>query len=158
MKVLRLERELEVLHLYIELEQLRFDHCFDYELVVAEGTELTDFNIPGMLLQPYIENAIWHGIVNLENSRRGKLTLFIKHIGEQLLFTITDNGVGREKAKTFRVNTHHKSVGMELTGERLEVMNRLHGDNIASVKVTDLFDEEGNPSGTKVEISIPTNI
>jgi ligand-binding sensor domain-containing protein len=158
MKVLRLERELEVLHLYIELEQLRFDHCFDYELVVAEGTELTDFNIPGMLLQPYIENAIWHGIVNLENSRRGKLTLFIKHNGEQLLFTITDNGVGREKAKTFRANTHHKSVGMELTGERLEVMNRLHGDNIASVKVTDLFDEEGIPSGTKVEISIPTNI
>ncbi|AEA45316.1 sensor histidine kinase [Fluviicola taffensis] len=158
MKVLRLERELEVLHLYIELEQLRFDNCFDYELQIVEGTEITDFNIPGMLLQPYIENAIWHGIVNLENSRRGKLTLSINHADERLLLTITDNGVGREKAQSFRSNTHHKSVGMELTGERLEVMNRLHGDNIASVKVIDLFDEEGTPSGTRVEISIPVNI
>ncbi|MNY13984.1 Sensor histidine kinase YehU [compost metagenome] len=158
LKVLRLERELEVLHLYIELEQLRFDHCFDYELIVAEGTEITDFNIPGMLLQPYVENAIWHGIVNLENSRRGKLVISIEQVDEQLLISITDNGVGREQAKSFRKNTNHKSVGMQLTGERLDVMNRLHGENTASVKVIDLLDENGNASGTKVEITIPTNI
>lgn len=158
LRVLRLERELEVLGLYIELEQLRFDHCFDYELVVATDTKITDFNIPGMLLQPYVENAIWHGIVNLENSRRGKLVISIEHLGEQLLIRITDNGVGREKAKSFRENTYHKSVGMKLTGERLEVMNQLHGQNTASVHVKDLMSEEGDPSGTQVEISIPINI
>ena len=156
--VLHLERELEVLGLYIELEQLRFDNCFDYELTIAEETEITDFNIPGMLLQPYVENAIWHGIVNLENSRRGKLTISIEQVGEQLVICITDNGVGREKAKSFSTNTNHKSVGMQLTGERLRVMNQLHGENTANVKVIDLLDEKGNPSGTEVEISIPINI
>jgi ligand-binding sensor domain-containing protein len=157
-KVLRLERELEVLGLYIELEQLRFDNSFDYELTIAEGTEITDFNIPGMLLQPYVENAIWHGIVNLENSRRGKLAISIEQVGEQLVICITDNGVGREKAKSFKKNTNHKSVGMQLTGERLRIMNQLHGENAANVKVSDLLDEKGNPTGTKVEISIPINI
>lgn len=158
MKVLRLERELEVLHLYIELEQLRFDNCFDYELRVASGTEITDFNIPGMLLQPYVENAIWHGIVNLENSRRGKLVISIEHQEDRLLIIITDNGVGREKAQSFKVNSLHKSVGMQLTGERLDVMNKLHGDSTASVKITDVLNEEGIISGTRVEISIPITI
>jgi LytS/YehU family sensor histidine kinase len=111
-----------------------------------------------MLLQPYVENAIWHGIVNLENSRRGKLVIAIEHTKEQLHITIIDNGVGREKAKSFRVNTHHKSVGMQLTGERLEVMNQLYGNNTASVQVSDVLDETGSLSGTKVEITIPVNI
>lgn len=157
-KLLSLEQELKMLNLYIELEQLRFDNRFDYLLLISEEVETEEVYIPGMLLQPYIENAIWHGIVNLENSRRGKLTIEMTLQDELLKITITDNGVGREMSKSFKKDQHHKSVGLEITGKRLEVMNQLYGEKTASVAVTDLFDNDRNPAGTKVEITIPINI
>jgi sensor histidine kinase YesM len=157
-KVLLLEHELEVLNLYIELEQLRFDNCFDYELTLSEGISPEEIYLPGMILQPYVENAIWHGIVNLRGSRRGKLEIRIKIENNILITTIKDNGIGRETAMSFNKNRRHKSVGMQLTGERITIMNQLHGYETASVSVTDLVDENGTPVGTSVEVRIPINI
>ncbi|MNU67581.1 Sensor histidine kinase YehU [compost metagenome] len=156
-KVLLLEVELEVLQLYVELEQLRFDHCFDYELTISENVFPEDIYLPGMILQPYLENAIWHGIVNLRESRRGKLEVFVKRENKVLLVLIKDNGIGREMAMSFNKDRRHKSVGMKLTGERLHAMNQLHGYETASVTITDLFDQDGEASGTSVEVSIPIN-
>lgn len=156
-KVLLLDVELEVLQLYVELEQLRFDHCFDYELTISENVFPEDIYLPGMILQPYLENAIWHGIVNLRESRRGKLEVFLRRENNLLLVLIKDNGIGREMAMSFNKNRRHKSVGMKLTGERLNAMNQLHGYETASVTITDLFDQNGEAAGTSVEVSIPIN-
>jgi ligand-binding sensor domain-containing protein len=157
-KVLLLEHELEVLNLYIELEQLRFDHCFDYELILSETVFPEDIYLPGMILQPYVENAIWHGIVNLRGNRRGKLEVIITVQNTILIVTIKDNGIGREMAMSFNKDRRHKSVGMQLTGERINVMNQLHGYETASVTITDLFDEDGEARGTSVEVRIPITI
>ena len=157
-KVLLLEHEIEVLNLYIELEKLRFDNCFDYELRLSDAIDPHDIHLPGMILQPYVENAIWHGIVNLQESRRGKLIISMDRTDNILLVCIEDNGIGREKARSFNKDKRHKSVGMQLTGERLKAMNRLHGYETAQVAITDLFDENREAAGTKVEVSIPINI
>jgi len=157
-KSLLLEDELEVLNLYIELEQLRFDNCFDFELKVSDEVDQSAVYLPGMLLQPYVENAIWHGIVNLEGEKRGKLKIEIWKEEGILVVSVTDNGIGRERAMSFRKDQRHKSVGMQLTGQRLKVMNQLHGYETASVEVTDLFEENQEPAGTEVKIRIPVNI
>jgi len=152
---LSLYKELEMLNLYIELEQLRFDHCFDYELQLASGIDPHENYLPGMLLQPYIENAIWHGIINLERSRRGKLVVKIDKDENHLLITISDNGVGREMAKSFRKDISHQSMGMNLAEQRVMAMNRLKYFESARVTITDLHDESGAPAGTVIEIHLP---
>lgn len=157
-KMIPLTSELHVLKLYIELEQLRFDHCFDYSLELDESIEPEYISLPSMLLQPYIENAIWHGLVNLRGSRMGHLAIRLEMSGELLKATITDNGVGREKAMDFRKNHSHKSVGMQLTGQRIEAITQLHGYETLNVVISDLFGEDQQPAGTKVEVWIPVMI
>lgn len=156
-KALLLEKELEVLNIYIDLEKLRFDDCFDYELIFQDNVDPSGIYIPGMLIQPYVENAIWHGIVNLKGTRRGKLVITIQQTNDLLSVSIKDNGVGREKAISFRKNQRHKSVGMQLTGQRLQIMNQMHGYETASVEVIDLFNELNESEGTEVRIYIPIN-
>lgn len=157
-KMIPLTSELHVLKLYIELEQLRFDQCFDYRLELDGSIEPEYISLPSMLLQPYIENAIWHGLVNLRGSRMGHLVIRMEMSGELLKATITDNGVGREKAMDFRKNHSHKSVGMQLTGQRIEAITQLHGYETLNVVITDLFGEDQQPAGTKVEVWIPVMI
>lgn len=156
-KTLLLEKELEVLNLYIDLEKLRFDDCFDYELIFQDSVNPSGIYVPGMLIQPYVENAIWHGIVNLKGKRRGQLVITIQQTNDLLSVSIKDNGVGREKAMSFRKNQRHKSVGMQLTAQRLKIMNQLHGYETANVEVIDLFNEANEPEGTEVRIYIPIN-
>jgi ligand-binding sensor domain-containing protein len=156
-RILALDQELEVLNLYIELEQLRFDNCFDYELTISENVIPEDVYLPGMILQPYVENAIWHGIVNLNGARRGKLSITMLRDNDILIVTIADNGIGREMALGFNKDRRHKSVGMQLTKERLDAMNQFHGYEMAHVTITDLFDEDKQASGTSVEVKIPIN-
>lgn len=151
-----LDRELEVLNLYIELEQLRFDNRFDYRLEINTEVDLHDCYLPGMLLQPYVENAIWHGLINLE-SRRGVLLIKISQHGENLLITIEDNGVGREMAKSFAKDRLHQSMAMKLNEQRLTVLNTLQGFEEASVTITDLCDPDDKPIGTRVDVVIPIN-
>ncbi|MNX96977.1 Sensor histidine kinase YpdA [compost metagenome] len=150
-----LREELDTLKLYIELEQLRFDNCFDFELTISPEVEPNETYIPGMLLQPYIENAIWHGMVNLEKTKRGKLNLDISSKGNSLIITITDNGIGRELAKSFRKDINHKSMAMELTEKRMKAINQLKDFESAQVSINDLLDNQGNSSGTQVHLILP---
>lgn len=156
-RMLTLDQELEVLNLYIELEQLRFDHCFDYDLKVWKGLTTEEIYLPGMILQPYVENAIWHGIINLRGSRRGKLEIIMERDHDLLIVTVKDNGIGRKIASGFNKDRSHKSVGMQLTKQRLDAMNQIHGYEMAHVTITDLFDVHEQPAGTSVEVRIPIN-
>jgi ligand-binding sensor domain-containing protein len=153
LKWLTLEEELETLNLYLELERLRFDNSFDIDLDLDTNINLQETMIPAMLIQPFVENAIWHGLMNLQ-SRKGKLKIRIIQEGNYISVTISDNGVGREAAKKIRAASH-QSAGMHITEERLLMINKLQESEKASIEITDLFDEHKMAAGTKVEIKIP---
>lgn len=156
-KSLSLQQELDMIDLYVELEQLRFDNKFDFDIKLEEGVNEFDTSVPAMLIQPYIENAIWHGLMNLDNKRRGKLSLNVSKIAGLLKITIEDNGIGREKAKEYKKADSHKSVGMLLTEQRLLMINKIQEYENAKVIVTDLYSDSKEAQGTKVEITIPLN-
>ena len=149
-----LKDEIEALRLYIDMESLRFHNRFEYVLEIEEGLNIMDFEIPPMLLQPYVENAIWHGL--LHKKEQGLLSLRLCLKDQQLCCSIKDNGVGRAAAKSFRSKsaTKQKSMGMQITEDRLSLINRLYETN-AQVTIEDLYDEAGNAAGTEVKLLIP---
>lgn len=150
-----LEKELEALRLYIDLEALRFENRFEYQIVVDKSIDVNFIQIPSMLIQPYVENAIWHGLMHKKDNR--KLDIRINMRDSILICVIQDNGIGREKSreiKTIESNTYHKSFGMAVTKERLEIISRLNNIN-PQINIIDLY-ENGIAVGTRVEISIPS--
>ncbi|HSH65944.1 MAG TPA: histidine kinase, partial [Bacteroidia bacterium] len=149
-----IQQELEMLALYIELEQLRFENSFEYHLQVSPDIDIDSLMIPGLLLQPYIENAIWHGLMPLKN-KKGAISLTIKNEKDCLKITISDNGVGRKASDQIKkkiVHRSHKSVGMELTGKRIELFGQ---ENKFSIQIIDNYDDNGIATGTTVEIILP---
>lgn len=157
-KELTLQDELDMLALYIELEQLRFDHAFDYQLSIAPTVDPYAIEIPSMLIQPYVENAIWHGLMNLKNERSGQLKLVISTENNLLKIVIEDNGVGRAKANEFKTNAIHHPVGMQLTEERLNIINNIRKTNEVKVVIHDLVNEAQQAMGTKVELYLPLDV
>lgn len=149
-----LKDELEALKLYIEMESLRFDEQFDYEVKVAKGLILEEIEIPPMLLQPYVENAIWHGL--MQKNGKGKLDLTITKENGHLQCIIEDNGIGREAAMAIRSKsaTRRKSMGMQITEDRIGMINRLYNTD-ATVNITDMKDNKGTAKGTRVNLEIP---
>ncbi|MEZ5040677.1 MAG: histidine kinase [Saprospiraceae bacterium] len=154
-KTVPLKDDLEALRLYIEVESMRFDNLFDYEVKTEIGLDLENTFVPPMLLQPYVENAIWHGLMQKTGSK-GKLDLIIHRNNGHLICLIEDNGIGREAAVQLKSKsaTRRKSYGMKITSERLTMLNKVAGAN-ASVQVYDLKDEKGIAVGTRVELAIP---
>ncbi len=150
-----IREEIDSLKLYLELEALRWENKFDYEIKISPEVE-TDFHkIPSMLIQPYVENAIIHGISAKENGK-GKIEITISQTDTYIICTIADNGIGRKKSEELKKNSSHpkhESMGMKITNERLEVLNRIHKSNL-SVNIID-EEENGIATGTKVEIFIP---
>jgi hypothetical protein len=155
-KILSLYQELQTLDLYIQLEMLRFDDKFEYILNISKEVNQHDVYVPAMLIQPYVENAIWHGLMNLDN-RKGILKIDVSIEKENLFISIYDNGVGREMAAQYKKNTDHKSIGMKLNQKRLTMINQLKDFEDAKVLVVDLSDVSGNANGTRIEIYIPIN-
>ncbi len=145
-----LEKEIETLKYYIELERLRFDDKFDFILSLDEDLDAGEIKIPSLIIQPYIENAIIHGLTGKDE--QGTLLLEIKSQNDKLLCVVEDNGIGRQKSKSFNMNKKlaHKSVGMSVTEERLNIINKT---NDVSVNIIDL-ETDGKASGTRVEILI----
>lgn len=153
--ILTLQVEIETLNLYIELEQLRFDNSFEYQLNIAEGIDLFDFEIPTMLIQPYVENAIWHGLMNLKDERQGVLKIDISIESNLLKVVIEDNGIGRARSNEFKKESIHHSVAMKLTEDRLAMINKMENTENAKVIVSDLHDEEQKACGTRIELFLP---
>ncbi|MCE3225547.1 MAG: hypothetical protein K0S32_98 [Bacteroidetes bacterium] len=154
-KMVPLQRELELIRLYVELEQLRFTNGFDFTLDISSGINSDTVEVPTMLIQPYVENAIWHGLMNLNNERKGELSIRIEKNSSLLKIIIQDNGVGRKNAAQYRKEEMHKPVGMKLTERRLQMINKMQGYENASVSVSDLYDKEQKAIGTRVEINLP---
>lgn len=153
-KSITLRDELETLMIYIELEQLRFDNKFDFNCIVDESVNLDDVHIPPMLLQPYIENAIWHGLMH--KKEKGSLMLNFSKNGSTILCMIDDDGIGRQRAMELKSlsATRYKSMGMGITRDRIEIMNNMQSLGIA-VEVEDKTDDQGLPTGTRVSLRIP---
>jgi len=149
-----LDKELETLQLYVQLESIRFENHFKYEVNIAENTSTGSIMIPPMLLQPFIENAIWHGL--MQKRSKGTITVDIGKENEKFLhISITDDGIGREKAAEIKSKSAtHQSHGLKVTSERIEMMNKLNSTG-AQVHIIDLKDEQGNALGTRVELIIP---
>ncbi len=150
-----LEDEINTLQLYMELEQLRFDNKFDFDINIAEDIDTEYTFIPPMLLQPFIENSIIHGIGEKEG--KGKIKVDIRKQDGVMLCTVEDDGIGRERSmqrKQGKEKKKHKSLGMQVTKERLDILNEKYGNNISFT----FFDKKagnGESTGTKVEIRIP---
>ena len=150
-----LQKELETLRLYIELEAMRFKNKVHYAIKVDPGIDQQYIEIPPLLLQPYVENAIWHGLMHKKDG--GDIMVAVTLPAEQLLqIEITDNGVGRELAAAYKSKsaTTQKSFGLKMTSDRLQIINQLYQIN-ADVKITDVTDEAHQVTGTKVIIRIP---
>ena len=152
-----LRDDLEALKLYIEMEAMRFDNLFDYEVKIESGISMEEIQIPPMLIQPYVENAIWHGLMQKKDGK-GKIDLTIRRVNGQLNCYIKDNGIGRKAADNLKSKsaTERKSYGMKITSDRLQLLNNLVGAN-AAVEVIDLHNAKGHPSGTEVKLTIPIN-
>ena len=144
-----LAKEISQLKNYIVLEQLRFENKFDYRIDIDNELDLEGIEIPSLLVQPYVENAIIHGLYNKQE--RGLLTISISKENDALLFQVKDNGVGRKKSMEINKKNRfgHKSLGAEITGERLKLINNKYK---VSFEILDMVDETGQPEGTTVKI------
>jgi len=147
--------ELDTLRYYIELEQMRYGGRFQYVIAVPETLDPYAYELPPMLVQPYVENAIWHGLMNLEGNE-GLLSLDVSEHNHALVIKVEDNGIGRKKATELKSRSAvaHKSHGMQVTDERIRIINELYRIK-ATVTVEDLFDEQGEGKGTRVILTIP---
>lgn len=156
-KVLMLGQELDMIRLYVEMEQMRFNSSFDFRISKEAHINEYETPIPAIILQPYVENAIWHGLMNLEKDKKGVLTLSVSTVKDLLKIVIEDNGVGRDKTRGYKKNDAHKPLGMRVTQERLNVINKIQEYGTARVEIVDLKDESGNALGTRVEIYLPVS-
>jgi LytS/YehU family sensor histidine kinase len=150
--LITLQEELEMVKLCLDLEQLRFTDNFSFELVVDPKINLSDVLTPSLITQPFIENAIWHGLIPLKD-RNPKLTITVFLQKNYVMLVIEDNGVGREKNKSL---ISKSSRGMKIAMDKIESINRLQENLDHLIEVTDLYDERGLPSGTKVSIRLST--
>lgn len=144
--------ELKALSYYMDIEKLRFDDKFEYTIDISPDIDQDFMSIPPMIIQPYVENAIIHGIMH--KAGRGEIIITLSKRGKTVLFTIEDDGIGREKAKVKKEESgiQRKSRGMLITQERLEILNKQNKEQI-SVRIIDLENNKGEAIGTRVEIT-----
>lgn len=159
-ELLTWDEELSFLKNYLDIEKFRFENKFEYEFEVDPQVDEESVYIPPMLIQPYLENTVVHGIGNLK-LRNGKIKLKLAKTAETMVFSIEDNGVGRGKAmelKSLRVGADHVSRAMTINKQRLQLLNDLYLSGDFKVKIDDLTDSLGNPSGTRIQIFFPAGI
>ncbi|RYY60184.1 MAG: tetratricopeptide repeat protein [Chitinophagaceae bacterium] len=149
-----LQQEVETLQLYMEMEAMRFKEKLQYKIDIGDNVDMDYIEIPPMLIQPYIENAIWHGLMPKEEGGTILVTFICRE--NSLQITVTDNGVGRARAAELKSKSAaaHKSFGMSITHERIELINQMYQTSM-SVVLNDLLDEQGNAAGTEVVLDIP---
>lgn len=153
-EMVTLQQEIDLLKLYISLEHRRCNGSFEYEIVVHDEPATTASKIPPMLLQPFVENAIWHGLSPLKN-RPGLLKIEVVKAGEGLVITITDNGIGRvesAKIKAARVAAKAQSMGMQLTAQRLHLL-QMQLQRPLQYTVADLYPDTAE-TGTVVTLRL----
>lgn len=146
--------EFDALKIYLELELLRFNNSFYYSISIDSEIDVEAYKIPPLLIQPFIENAILHGI--LESNKKGALRIELNLQGNKIICVIEDNGIGINKSKSNTQKStliRHKSLGSKITTERLKLINSLYKIN-SHYKLIDLS-EVSEQTGTRVELSLP---
>lgn len=153
-KSIAVEEEIKSLELYLQLEMLRFDNQISYDINIDEKDSLLKLQIPSLIIQPFVENSIWHGLTHKEEG--GHVQINLKQNGNYVQCVVEDNGIGRGKAKEIKKQKmkYQKSYGISITRKRIELLNQFSKDNL-SIKYFDLKNEAGEASGTRVEIEIP---
>lgn len=145
--------EAELLDKYLEAEAMRLERRFDYQLDIAQGLDPDDIILPTMILQPFVENAIWHGMRQKESQGMIKVSFALE--GEEILCAVEDNGIGRKAASQNRpTHKNHVSRALEITRKRLDLLKEEHKKE-ASYEVIDLEDAAGGALGTKVVLRLP---
>ncbi|MEZ4930806.1 MAG: histidine kinase [Saprospiraceae bacterium] len=153
-KFVTLADEMEALKLYIEMEKMRFSNQFEFSIQIDPTLNIASIEIPPLIIQPYVENAIWHGLTRAD--RPNRLTISISQIDNKLQCIIEDNGIGREAS--FKSNNHRRnkklSMGMEITENRLSLTNELFNMKTV-VNIEDLKNQDGTAAGTRVVLTVP---
>jgi LytS/YehU family sensor histidine kinase len=155
-EVVSLHEEIEMLKLYIELEALRFEDTFTYKVETDATIDINDNKVPTLLIQPFVENAIWHGLLHKEGLRNLSVK-FSNDNNESLICTIEDNGIGREAAKAFAKKSsqnNHTGKGVSVAEERLKIFNQ-HNNDSSKLEIKDLKNGNGEATGTRVIITLP---
>lgn len=148
--------DLMALELYIQMEQLRMQQRFDYRIDISDGLDQEAIYIPPLILQPFVENAIWHGLNNRPD--KGLLQIKVEHIGEHIRYGILDNGRPSPPENQAKDDLSGKikktSMGSTLTRERIDLLNRTKGVN-ARFEETILSDDKGEYAGRRIDIFLP---
>lgn len=148
-----IQKELEAMQLYLELESMRLDNQLNYE-ISTNDVDVESYQIHPLLIQPYVENSIWHGLVHKEGEKNVKIE--IRNNKDSILCIIEDDGIGRQQAMEIKKkkNKRHISYGTNITGKRIDSINKLFNQDF-KVEYIDLKDDNGNACGTKVLLQIP---
>ena len=143
-----LSKDVDTLQLYLELEELRHENKFSSKITVQQELLQSDYKVPPLIIQPFVENAILHGLKN-KTGNNGILVITIKKVDDTIQYTIEDNGIGREAAKLI-TQTKQSSYGMDMSIDRIKLFNN---ETAASLKIEDL-NEHGMPTGTKITVNL----
>jgi hypothetical protein len=148
--------DMEAIKLYIELEQMRFNNRFQYKEFIDPRLKEGDYIVPSLLIQPYVENAIIHGIAHSDKNDL-QLSISVALEKDFIKYTIEDNGIGRTQAESYKkINKlHHVSLGLKISEDRIHLFNHEESPN-GQIRITDLFDSNSRPVGTRVEVKLKT--
>src|ERR1044072_3250443 len=150
-----LEEELDYLTNYLDIENTRLEKSFSWAMEIDEAVDPAEYYIPPMILQPFVENSVRHGL-RWRRDKEGIVTIKVKREGDHLICILEDNGVGRKAAMKYKSISpiNYQSKGMSLTADRIEMFNKEHEQKI-SMHIDDLEDDAQNALGTKVTLSFP---
>ena len=148
-----LQDELDMLKAYIELEIIRFKGKINYSIQLGKDLDSESILIPSMILQPFVENAIWHGL--LPKDKKGEIEIKIDEEEDHLKCSITDSGIGRKASMELKKDSKHKkkSMGIKITSDRLKLLTKEKVKEV--INIIDLKDQNDNAMGTQVNILIP---
>jgi LytS/YehU family sensor histidine kinase len=149
--IVTLQEELERIELYLSLEKMRFAGKFNYAIEIDKGLDLENIEIPSMILQPFVENSIIHGVLAMDSE--GMITIKIYEELEEVVFVVMDNGLGIDnslKSKGKPQEGDHASKGVEITNRRIELLRKLTGENLLIIGPFQMNNEEGQAIGTNV--------
>jgi LytS/YehU family sensor histidine kinase len=145
-----------MLHLYLSLEKTRFGDSFEYNIYLEETIDADEIKIPNLMVQPFVENAIWHGLMHKEGNR--EIAIHFRLSGDKMLVCeIVDNGIGRHKSEEIKksrlVDLKHQSKGMQLIKDKSELLKQQFGNEVF-IEINDVLNDANEVSGTSVLIKI----
>jgi LytS/YehU family sensor histidine kinase len=158
-ELIALSSEIEMLNLYLSLESLRFSKSFQYEITIDAMIDPDEIMVPSLITQPYVENAVWHGLRNKQGDK--KVSISCMETNGQLIISIDDNGIGRKKAAQIKeqkiTGNQYASKGSTLSTNRILLLNHQYKTDIQA-NYTDKTDKDGVAEGTTVRITLPNNL